>query len=62
MRASTKSRPLSPSRRKPEAAIPKFRELRLSAVLAACAWPKKQVAEPRKKPGTLIPARRFEEG
>lgn len=61
MRASKKPRHPSNDRRKPEAAIPQFRELRLSAVVAACARPKRPVAEPRKSAGT-IPARRFEEG
>jgi hypothetical protein len=61
MRASTKPRNPSPARQKPEAAIPQFRELRLSAVVAACAWPKRPSAEPRKNADT-IPPRRFEEG
>jgi hypothetical protein len=61
MRASIKPRHPSPDRRKPEAAIPRFRELRLSAVVAACVSPKRPMAEPRKSTDA-IPARRFEEG
>ncbi|MBV8769710.1 MAG: hypothetical protein JO094_12540 [Hyphomicrobiales bacterium] len=62
MRASTKPRLTSSLRHKPEAAIPKFREVRLSAVAAACALPKKSNAEAPKKNGTIVPGRRFEEG
>ncbi len=61
MRASTKPRHAAPAHRKPEAAIPKFRELRLSAVVAACTWPKRPVV-PCNKNTAMVPARRFEEG
>jgi hypothetical protein len=61
MLASPQPRHPSSARPKPEAAIPKFHELRLSAVVAACIWPKRQIGEPRESAGT-IPARRFEEG
>ena len=62
MRASTKPRLSSSLPHKPGAAIPKFREVRLSAVAAACALPKRSSAEAPKKYGTIVPARRFEEG
>jgi hypothetical protein len=48
------------SRREQEASIPKFRELRLSAVVAACAWPRTQAAPPRQSPDAKLAAR-FEE-
>jgi len=61
MPASIQPRPSSSVRAKPQAAIPRFRELRLSAVVAACASPKRKDADLRK--GTSInPPTRFEEG
>jgi len=61
MRPSTDSQRPPAARRKPEAAIPKFRELRLSAVVAACAWPKRPAAKPRKSVHAMH-SPRFEEG
>jgi len=49
MQRSTETRRPSPSRRAPEATIPKFRELRLSAVVAACAWPREAATPERKR-------------
>jgi len=49
----------------PDAAIPKFRELRLSAVVAACAWPRDLSRGRRKRDEAVaasMPASRFEEG
>jgi hypothetical protein len=49
----------------PDAAIPKFRELRLSAVVAACAWPRDLSPGRGKRDeaaSSPMPASRFEEG
>jgi hypothetical protein len=37
------------SRREPAAAIPTFRKLGISAVVAACAWEGKPLQEPRER-------------
>jgi len=46
--------------REAEPAIPNFRKLRLSAVVAACAWPRKEAPGERKSPQTRLEPR-FEE-
>jgi hypothetical protein len=50
MQQTTESRRAASSRREPAAAIPKFRELRLSAVVAACAWQRRPLAQRRDAP------------
>jgi hypothetical protein len=53
-------KPRSPAnaRRAPGAAIPKFRELKLSAVVAACAFQRKPVTE--RASNTLKLVKRFD--
>ena len=43
------SRRSASPRREPTAAIPKFRKLGISAVVAACAWERKPLREPRER-------------
>ncbi|SDR38691.1 hypothetical protein SAMN05444161_3441 [Rhizobiales bacterium GAS191] len=62
MQQAIESRRPSRIRQVPEAAIPKFRELRLSAVVAACAWPRTQTARRDESTDATPPATRFEEG
>jgi hypothetical protein len=62
MQQTIEPRRPSRNRQEPDAAIPKFRELRLSAVVAACAWPRKPVAPRDERADVAGPASRFEEG
>jgi hypothetical protein len=43
------SRRSASPRREPAAAIPKFHKLGISAVVAACAWERKPLQEPRER-------------
>jgi hypothetical protein len=50
MQQQIQARRSAASRRAPAAAIPKFRELGLSAVVAACAWQRRPLAPRRDTP------------